>query len=258
MFDFFDMPSLSTVLQDVIEQLNNGNDDTAINFAKQVLVEDVPHTATPLCDLYTEENAVILYAQQFLKYNQELGIDYAVEGLVHHAARFDYADTPMMTPESAVHVINRVCEVFPYAEKVIGNNPIEILLIEAQHEARNGEATAIFMQHGMHGSICIYQLQDDYIAAPEYILLHEMGHLLHMRATGTITDVPASFINYLSQLGTDCSKLTTAQLQEVFADTFMLAMLFKHPDWIVPISKISPQAQELCYNYIHAFFDQLN
>lgn len=257
MFDFFDMPTLSAVLQDVIEELNEGNDDAAIEFATHVFTTHVPCIATPLCTLYTEENAVIRYAQQFLKYNQELGIVDAVESLAHHTARFDYADTPMLTRKSALSVLNRVCEVFPYAEKVIGNNPIEILLIEAQHEARNGEATAIFMQHGMHGSICIYQLQDDYIAAPEYILLHEMGHLLHMRATGTITDVPASFINYLSQLGTDCSELTTAQLQEVFADTFILAVVYKHPEWGVPIDGITPKTQELCYAYIRTFFDQL-
>lgn len=258
MFDFFDIPSLSVVLQDVIEELNIGNDDAAIDFATHVFTTHVPCISTPLCTLYTEENAVIRYAQQFLKHNQELGIVDAVESLAHHTARFDYADTPMLTPESAVNVLNRVCEVFPYAEKVIGNDPIEILLIESQHESHNGESTAIFTSNGMQGNICIYQLQDNCVAAPEHILLHELGHLLHMRATGTITDVPASFIDYLSQLGTDYNELTTAQLQEVFADTFMLAVLFKQSDWSIPIVGISYKAQELCYNYIRAFFDQLN
>ena len=77
-------------------------------------------------------------------------------------------------------------------------------------------------------------------------------------ANGTITDVPASFIEYLSQLGTDCSELTTAQLQEVFADTFMLAVLYMCPERSVPIGRIPYKAQELCYNHIRAFFDQLN
>lgn len=258
MFDFFDMPSLSAVLQDVIEELNEGNDDAAIDFATHVFTTHVPCIATPLCTLYTEENAVIRYAQQFLKHNQELGIVDAVESLARHTARFDYAGTPMLTPESAVSVLNRVCEVLPYAEKVIGNNPIEILLIEAQHEARDGESTAIFTQHGMHGSICIYQLQDDCIAAPEHILLHETGHLLHMRATKTVAAVPVSFIKYLSQLGTDCNKLSASQLQDVFADTFMLAVVYKYPAWGVPIDGIPPKAQEMCYAYIRTVFDQLN
>ena len=138
------------------------------------------------------------------------------------------------------------------------NNPIEILLIEAQHEARDGECTAIFTQHGMHGSICIYQLQDDCIAAPEHILLHEMGHLLHMRATKTVASVPVSFIKYLSQLGTDCNKLSASQLQDVFADTFMLAVVYKYPARGVPIDGIPPKAQEMCYAYIRTVFDQLN
>ena len=117
MFDFFDMPTLSAVLQDVVEELNEGKDDTAIAFAKHILTMRVPCITTPLYSLYTEENAVIRYAQQFLKYNQELGKVYAVESLAHHTARFDYADTPMLTPESALSVLNRVCEMFPYAEK---------------------------------------------------------------------------------------------------------------------------------------------
>lgn len=174
MHDFFDMQSLSAILQEVIEKLDGGNDDAAIDFATHVFTTHVPCIATPLCTLYTEENAVIRYAQQFLKYNQELGIVDAVESLAHHTARFDYADTPMLTPESALSVLNRVCEMFPYAEKVIGDNPIEILLIESQHEPRNGESTAIFTLNGMHGIICIYQLQGNCIAAPEHIFLHEL------------------------------------------------------------------------------------
>ena len=193
---------------------------------------------------------MIRYTQQFLKCNHELGIDYAVEALAHHAARFDYADTPMLTPESAVNVLNRVCEVFPYAEKVIGNNPIEILLIEAQQESRNGESTAIFTPAGMHGSICIYQLQDDCTAEPEHILLHELGHLLHMRATGTITDIPASFVDYLSQLGTDCSKLTTSQLQEAFADTFMLAVISQTSAASDPLPQIAAEVKQKYFQHI--------
>lgn len=258
MFDFFDIPSLSVVLQAVVEELNEGNDAAAFDFAKHILAMHVPCTTTPLCSLYTEENAAIRYAQQFLKNNMELGIENAIEALALHAARFDYADTPILTPESAVSVLNQVCEVFPYAEKVINENPIEILLIESQHESRNGESTAIFTSNGMQGTICIYQLQDNCTAATEHILLHELGHLLHMKATGTLTDIPASFRDYLSQLGSDCSTLTTALLQEVFADTFILAVLFKYPEWGVPIDRIPYKAQELCYNYIRAFFDQLN
>ena len=250
MFDFFDMPSLSTVLQDVIEELNEGNDDAAIDFATHVFTTHVPCIATPLCTLYTEENAVIRYAQQFLKCNQELGIAYTVEALARHAAPFDYADTPMLTPESVNLVLERVNEVFPYAKTAIGDNPLEILLIESQHESRNGESTAIFTSNGMQGTICIYQLQDNCTAATEHILLHELGHLLHMRATGTITAVPASLIEYLSQLGTDCSELTTAQLQEVFADTFMLAVISQTSAASDPLPQIAAEVKQKCFQYI--------
>ena len=257
MFDFFDMPSLSAVLQSVTEELDEGNVNAAIDFTRQVLSVDVPHTTTPLYCMYTEENAVIRYAQQFLKLNQELGIDHAVDMLAQHTSLFDYADSPMLTTEAVTKVLNKVCKVFPYAEKVIGNNPIEIMLIEAQHETRNNESTAIFTPNGMQASICVYQLQGYRSAAPEHILLHELGHLLHMKATGTITDVPASFVKYLSQLGTDCVQLTTTQLQEIFADTFMLAVISQTPIYGDPLPQIPIAAKQTCLRYIKQLLNEM-
>ena len=66
------------------------------------------------------------------------------------------------------------------------------------------------------------------------VLLHELGHLLHIKATGTLTDVPDSFKEHLLGLGIDCRKLTTAQLQELFADTFMLAVVCRQPELGMP------------------------
>jgi len=80
--------------------------------------------------------------------------------------------------------------------------------------------------------------------------VHELGHLLHMRATGTITDIPACFIDYLSQLGTDCSELTTAQLQEFFADTFMLAVISQTSAASDPLPQIAAEVKQKCFQYI--------
>lgn len=117
MFDFFDMPTLLTVLQEVTEELDKGNNNASVDFAKHILSVDIPCTVTPLCNLYTEENAVIRYAQQFLKYNQELGIDHAVEALAQHAARFDYADTPTLTPKAATIVLKKGLHSVPLCRK---------------------------------------------------------------------------------------------------------------------------------------------
>ena len=71
-----------------------------------------------------------------------------------------------------------------------------------------------------------------------------------MQATGTITAVPASLIEYLSQLGTDCSELTTEQLQEVFADTFMLAVISQTSAASDPLPQIAAEVKQKCFQYI--------
>lgn len=190
-----------------------------------------------------------------MKSNQSLGFDNAVEALSLHAAKFDYANTLLLTKAAVTDVFQKVNTLFPYNKKVIGAQPIEIMLIDAQHESRNGEATVHFGSQGMAGGICIYQLRDACTGTPEHFFLYELGHLAHMKATGTLTDVPAQFRTYLSQLGTACSRLSPQQQQEIFADTFMLTVISKYPELDVPISGISGKALEICYEYIHTFFD---
>lgn len=258
MYDFYDMDTLAATAQDAVDSLDYGQEDVAEDFAKYVLSVDVPYVSTLCCHLYSEENAVLLYAQLFFTYNREMGVDSAVELLAQHVDCFADSQTPLLTKESAEKVMQMVCSLFPYAEKVIGDNPIDVLLIEAQHKFRNGESTAVFTKKGMEGSICIYQLQENCTATPEHILLHELGHLLHIKTTGTLTDVPPGFREYLSQLGMDCSKLSKTQLQEVFADTFMLAVLCKHPALGVPIPGIANKTLDTCYEYILTVFDKLH
>lgn len=257
MNDFFDMVSLSAATQEAVDALEQGQEDAALNFAKHVPSIDAPHTENAPFNLYTEENAVIRFAQWILSSSQESGIDHAVEILSRHCEEFDYADTPLLTPDSAASVFQAVNALFPYAETVIGKHPIDLLIIDAQHEYRNGESTAVFSDDGMHGCVCIYQLQNDCTSAPEHILLHELGHLLHMKVAGNPTEVPASFKEYLCRIGTDYRRLSGEQLREVFADTFKLAVLSHHPEWGIPVPGIPKTTLDICYQYIATIFAHL-
>lgn len=254
MYDFFDMVTLSAVTDEVVEALDDEHVNAALDFAHHVLSIDTPHAVTSHYNLYTEENAVIRFAQWFLSSSQESGLDNAVEELSHHCAEFDYTDTPLLTPDSAESVFQMVNALFPYSEIVTGSQLIDLMIIESQHEYRNGESTALFSDEGMKGCICIYQLQNHCNSTPEHVLLHELGHLLHMKVTGTLTEVPLSFKEYLARLGTDCSGLSDEQLREVFADTFVLAFFSINSMLIDPYPNISHNAKHLCFNYIQSLF----
>ena len=68
--------------------------------------------------------------------------------------------------------------------------------------------------------------------------------------------IPPSFVTYLRRLGAQTDTLTIPQLQDVFADTFMLAVMSQHPELEVPIPGLSDQVLRASYQYIQAFFDE--
>lgn len=134
------------------------------------------------------------------------------------------------------------------------SQPIEVLLFDAQHESLNGETTAVFMPDGIRGCICMYRMREENLS-PIPVLLHELGHLLHIRETGAMDQVPSSFVTLLRRLGTEPDALTILQLQDVFADTFMMAVMSRYPELQTPILGLSEQAFKSSYEYMSAFLD---
>lgn len=251
----FDIMDLFEETEEVLMKLDEGDENAASHFANRILSMSPSRSATESYAFY-QDYAVIRYAQWFLACNKELGIDCCIDGLRQYAGRFWYADTPTLAEDSVTMVFQMVDTLFSYSQKVLDKHPIDILLIDAQHECLNGETSAVFTAGGMQGCICMYRMQDEEVN-PIHVLLHELGHLLHIKATGTLTDIPDSFKDHLLRLGIDCRKLTTAQLRELFADTFLLAVISQAVEFEDPFPDISPQRKQACYEYIRYCFDKL-
>lgn len=251
----FDIMNLFEETEDLLAELDEGNELAAEDFAKRIFSMSPSCSVAESYAVY-QDDAVIRYAQWFLACNKELGIDRCIGDLHQYADRFWYADTPMLTEGDVAKVFQMVEALFSYSQKVMDVHPVDILLIEAQHERLNGETSAVFIVEGMQGYICIYQVQNEEVN-PIHVLLHELGHLLHIKLTGTLTGIPKSFVGHLLSLGMDCSKLTTAQLQELFADTFMLAVVNKHLELGLPEPNFSAKTLAHCYKYICTLFDSM-
>lgn len=251
----FDIMDLFEETEDVLTELDEGSELAAVDFANRILSVSPSGSATESYTVY-QDDAVMRYAQWFLASNKELGINCCIDGLHQYASRFWYVDTAILTEDGVATVFQMVDALFFYSQKVLDKHPVDILLIDAQHECLNGETSAVFTTGGMQGCICMYRMQSAEIN-PIHVLLHELGHLLHIKATGTLTEIPASFVGYLLSLGIDCSRLTTAQLQELFADTFMLAVINKHPELGAPGSNFAAKTLAHCYKYICALFDSI-
>lgn len=230
-----------------------GDESAAEAFAKRIFSLRPAHVSGTGYMLYRED-AVVRYTQWILNMNRELGIVPCIEALYQFSGQFWPSDTPALTEEQADMVFQMVDQVFCYTQRVSPAQPIEVLLFDAQHETLNGETTAVFMPDGIRGCICMYRMREENLS-PIPVLLHELGHLLHIRETGAMDQVPSSFVTLLRRLGTEPDALTILQLQDVFADTFMLAVMSWYPELQTPILGLLEQAFNASYEYMSAFLD---
>lgn len=251
----FDLLTLFEEAEAALTRWDEGDESAVEAFAKRIFSLRPVYVSGTGYMLYRED-AVTRYAQWILNMNRELGVVPCIEALYQFSGQLWPSDTPALTGEQVDMVFQMADQVFCYTQKVSPAQPIEILLFDAQHESLNGETTAVFMPDGIRGCICMYRMREENLS-PIPVLLHELGHLLHIRETGAMDQVPLSFVTLLRRLGTEPDALTILQLQDVFADTFMLAVMGQHPELEVPIPELSDQVLRASYQYIQAFFDEI-
>lgn len=251
----FDLLTLFEETEAALTRWDEGDESAVEAFAKRIFSLRPVYVSGTGYMLYRED-AVTRYAQWILNMNRELGVVPCIEALYQFSGQLWPSDTPALTGEQVDMVFQMADQVFCYMQKVSPAQPIEILLFDAQHESLNGETTAVFMPDGIRGCICMYRMREENLS-PIPVLLHELGHLLHIRETGAMDQVPSSFVTLLRRLGTEPDALTILQLQDVFADTFMLAVMGQHPELEVPIPELSDQVLRASYQYIQAFFDEI-
>lgn len=248
----FDLLTLFEETEAALTRWDEGDESAAEAFAKRIFSQRPAYVSGTGYMLY-QEDAVARYAQWILNMNRELGIVPCVEALYQFSGQFWPSDTPALTEEQVDMVFQMVDQAFRYTQKVAPAQPIEVLLFDAQHKSLNGETTAVFMPDGIRGCICVYRMREESLS-PIPVLLHELGHLLHIRETEAMDQVPSSFVTYLRCLGVQPDALTILQLQDVFADTFMMAVMSRYPELKVPIPDVSKAAVSACYEYIRTFF----
>ena len=233
----FDLLTLFEETEAALIRWDEGDERAAEAFAKRIFSLRPAYVSGTGYRLYRED-AVTRYAQWILNMNRELWS----------------SDTPALTEEQVDMVFQMADQVFYYTQKVSPAQPIEVLLFDAQHESLNGETTVVFTPDGIQGCICMYRMREKSLS-PIPILLHELGHLIHIRETGGMDQIPSSFRTYLRRLGIEPDALTILQLQDVFADTFMLAVMSRYPELEPPMPGLSEHALNASYEYMSTLLD---
>ena len=249
----FDLLTLFEETEAALTRWDEGDESAAEAFAKRIFSLRPAYVSGTGYRLYRED-AVTRYAQWILNMNRELGIVPCIEALYQFSGLLWSSDTPALTEEQVDMVFQMADQVFYYTQKVSPAQPIEVLLFDAQHESLNGETTAVFTPDGIQGCICMYRMREKSLS-PIPILLHELGHLIHIRETGGMDQIPSSFRTYLRRLGIEPDALTILQLQDVFADTFMLAVMSRYPELEPPMPGLSEHALNASYEYMSTLLD---
>ncbi len=69
--------------------------------------------------------------------------------------------------------------------------------------------------------------------------------------------MPESFPQFLNSIGADVEKLSSAQLLELFADTFLIAVTSRAKDFGDPFPEIKHDVKHRCFSYMEHFISEL-
>ena len=135
------------------------------------------------------------------------------------------AQSKSLSPTEIHTLMTHANDRFGFIEKVIGSNQIEILVVENSLLNLNALHSATIIGDEIINKIIIPHSRLDSSCSLEYTFFHELGHVLHTRATKQIETIPASFRliqEHLFPININCSLHDQCEL---FADCFAISAL---------------------------------
>lgn len=249
-YDFSSMFSLCNTLNNVMyDYEENGHEDALQQFFRAVTAVPSRPLSTGCFDVYEGSNAVLEFIRWFYATTSSSGIDDCTDALyLHLEEKIGFSEAEQIDIPTVLRVLAIVDELFSFSQKI---HPVSISIVDAEMDGRNGESIAVFGNH-CSGAIFLYRMWNNFDGkvTPASVLLHELGHQLHFRLTGELYKVPESFYHHLDSLDADHSNLSEADLLEVFADTFLLAVIHKTKEFGDPFMEIPEDTKACCYYYI--------
>lgn len=248
-FDFSNLCTLRDTLGHLMEHYKE--DENA--FRK--FYDAVPEK--PLCPrsigpvrIYDGTDAVLEYIRWFYATTLSVSLDDCTDAFyLHLEDKISCSDGAQIDLPTIRRVLAVVDDLFSFSQKL---HSISISMVDAEMDGCNGESIALFGDDGCCGAIFLYRMWNDFDGkvTPATVLLHELGHQLHFHLTGELRKLPESFYAFLRQLGADYANASEADLLEVFADTFLLAVIHKTKEFGDPFPEISENTKERSYSYI--------
>lgn len=248
-FDFSNLCALRDTLGLLMERYEE-NENAFRQFYDAVAEKTLcPHSIGSV-RIYDETDAVLEYIRWFYATTPSVSPDDCTDALyLHLEDKIRCSDGALIDLPTIRRVLAVVDDLFSFSQKL---HSISISMVDAEMDGCNGESVALFGDDDCCGAIFLYRMWNDFDGkvTPATVLLHELGHQLHFHLTGELRRLPQSFYEFLRQLGADYANASEADLLEVFADTFLLAAIYKAKEFGDPFPEISENTKKRCYSYI--------
>ncbi|HIS59560.1 MAG TPA: hypothetical protein IAC17_03855 [Candidatus Faecousia faecipullorum] len=248
-FDFSNLCILQKTLGYLSERYDE--DENAFQEFYDAISEEnlCPYSIGPV-RIYNGADAVLEYIHWFYATTPSVNLDDCTDALyLHLKDKSSSSDGAQIDIPTIQYVLRVVDDLFSFSQKL---HPISISIVDAEMDGCNAESIAQFGDGCCSGAIFLYRTWNDFDGkfTPATVLLHELGHQLHFHLTNELCRLPESFYDFLRQLGADYSRLSNADMLEVFADTFLLAVIHKTKEFGNPFPEIDENTHERCYSYI--------
>lgn len=164
--------------------------------------------------------------QKSLKANR----DYLLEIADHLQQDYFYADGPQITIQEITHILSTLDDYYNFSQKVLGDALLYLLLPNDAHRTYDAICRPYTTPDGqVTCDIILPHIQRDMKTLPGSMLLHELGHLLNIKLTGSLLVLPKMFVQLDSLMRTTQAAGSTEELSELFAHLFAMTML-RHPE----------------------------
>ena len=173
-------------------------------------------------------SAVYTYLYRNWRYQRSLKAnrDYLLEIADHLQQDYFCADGPQITAQEVTHILSILDEGYNFSQKVLGDALLYLLLPNDAHRTYDALCRPYTTPDGqLTCDIILPHIQRDTKTSPGSMLLHELGHLLNLKLTGSLLVLPELFMQLDGLMRTTQTDASVEQLSELFAYLFAMTML---------------------------------
>lgn len=160
--------------------------------------------------------------QKCLKENR----DYLLKIADHLQQDFFCADGPQITAQEVTHILSTLDRCYDFSQKLMGNFTLFLFIPQDAHQSYDAICRPYAALEGqVDCDIILPRIQRETKANPGSMLLHELGHLLNIKLTGSLLVAPDLFIQLDGFLRNTQAESSAEELSELFAHLFAMTML---------------------------------